>query len=106
MITKIQIIILILSLADISASFLYVNQFHNKYPEQDPTIIEANPILKFSIKQFGIKLGMIFGGIIVFGIMLLVVLNVKPNMHYYLAGVLTMMCIYHFLNFKLLRMGA
>jgi len=103
MLTKIQIIILILSLLDLSLSYLYINTFHNKYPEQDPTIIEANPILKNSIKHFGIVKGMIFGGLIVFSILLLIVLSAKENYHYFIAGALTLMSVYHFLNFQLLR---
>lgn len=104
MLKTIQIIILILSLVDLTCSYLYVNSFHNKYPEQDPTIIEANPILKMSMKYFGITNGMIFGGLIVFGILTLLVLSLKENGLYYLAGLFSMMLVYHFLNFQLLRM--
>lgn len=103
MITKIQIIILVLSLLDLTASFLYVNQFHNKYPNQDPTIIEANPILKYAIRVFGINIGMLVGGLIVFGIVLLLTLNLKVNYLYYIAGLFSMMIVYHVLNFRLLN---
>lgn len=103
MLTKIQIIILILSLVDLTASFFYVSTFHAKFPKEDFTQIEANPILKNSMKYFGITKGMLFGGIIVFGILLLLVLSMQENYHYYLAGVLTMMNLYHWLNFNLLR---
>jgi len=103
MLTKIQIAILVLSLIDLTASFLYVNTFHTKYPQADYTQIEANPIIKMALKHLGIVKGMIFGGLIVFGIMFLLVLSMKENFHYYLAGVLSMMCIYHLLNFNLLR---
>ena len=102
MIKTIAIIILVLSLLDLTASYLYVNQFSKKYPTVDPTIIEANPILKYSMKHFGVQKGMIFGGIIVFAIVLLVSLSIKENGLYYMAGVFSMMLIYHTLNFKLL----
>lgn len=105
MISKIQIAILVLSLLDLTASFLYVNQFHKMYPNQDPTIIEANPILKFSMKAFGVSLGMLVGGLIVFGIVLLLALNVKRELLFYMAGLFSMMLVYHVLNFKLLKMG-
>lgn len=105
MLTKIQIIILILSLIDLTASFFYISTFHNQYPNADYTQIEANPILKISMRQFGIKIGMLVGGIIVFGILLLLVLNLKENYHYFLVGALSTMLIYHFLNFYLLRIN-
>lgn len=103
MLTKIQIIILVLSLLDLSASYLYITKFHQKFPEQDPTIIEANPILKMAIREFGINVGMLVGGLLVFGIILLLVFNAKQNLRYFLAGMLTMMNVYHWLNFNLLR---
>lgn len=102
---KIQIIILIMSLVDLTCSFFYVNTFHTKFPSQDPTVIEANPILKYSMKQFGIKIGMLFGGAIVFGLLLLLTFRLQEKYLYYLAGAFTMMIIYHFLNFRLLRMS-
>jgi hypothetical protein len=104
MLTKIQIIILVMSVLDLTASFFYLNTFHSKYPTQDYTQLEANPIIKISMKHFGLITGMIIGGIIVFLIMLLLVLSVKENHHYYLAGLLSMMLVYHYLNFKLLSM--
>ena len=103
MLTKIQIIIIVLSLLDLTASYFYITTFNNKFPNQDPTIIEANPILKMSIQHFGILKGMIFGGLLVFSILLLVILTLNFKFHYYLAGVLSMMLIYHTLNFNLLK---
>lgn len=103
MLTKIQIIILVLSLIDLTASYFYISTFHNKFPKQDPTVIEANPILKMSIKHFGILKGIIFGGLIIFALVILLVLSMKPNFHYFLAGAFTIMILYHVLNFNLLR---
>ena len=103
MLTKLQIIIIVLSLLDLTASYFYVSTYHDKFPNANYTQIEANPILKMSLNLFGIEKGMIFGGLIVFSIMLLVILTLKINFHYYLAGVLSMMLIYHLLNFNLLR---
>jgi hypothetical protein len=74
------------------------------YPKQDATIIEANPILKYSMKALGINIGMLVGGLIVFGIVLLLVLNIKRELCFYMAGLFSMMLVYHVLNFKLLKM--
>ncbi|HED05839.1 MAG TPA: hypothetical protein ENI61_04050 [Ignavibacteria bacterium] len=103
MLNKIQLIILGLSLSDLIASYFYINIFHKKYPKQDPTIIEANIIIKLFIKKLGIKKGMIFGELIIFAIMLLIVLNINSNSQYFLLGTLSMMLIYHLLNFNLLK---
>jgi len=105
MLRTIQIVILVLSLLDLTASYFYVNQFHKMFPKRDSSQVEANPILKYSIKSFGVKEGMIFGGILVFFIVVLLVLNITDKYLYYLAGVFTMMLVYHGLNFKLLLGG-
>ena len=98
--SKLQIIILLMSLADLTATYLYVSTFHNKFPTLDYTSLEANPILKAAWKQLGLNIGMIVGGLIVFTILLLVVLSTPDKWLMYLAGVFTMMLIYHLLNFS------
>ena len=105
MLKTIQIIILVLSLLDLTASYLYLNQFNKMYPKHDATKLEANPILKYSIKNLGIQKGMIIGGLIVFGILLLLVLSLADKYLYYFAGLFTMMLVYHALNFKMLLQG-
>lgn len=99
MINKLQIIILILSLFDLTATYLYASQFHAKFPQLDYTTLEANPILRMSWRKFGLKAGMIIGGIIIFSLLILIVLSIEINWQYFLAGALSMMVVYHFLNF-------
>lgn len=100
MISKIQILIMVMSLIDITATYFYVSTFHAKFPQLDYTTLEANPILRMSWKKFGLGLGTIIGGFIVFSILSLIVLTASEKWQIYLAGVLSMMIIYHFLNFS------
>lgn len=100
MIKLIIIAILILSLLDLGATYLYISTFHKKFPQLDATQLEANPVLKMAMKQFGIAKGMLIGGIIIFAILLLIVFSLSEKWLYYLTGLFTMMLIYHFLNFS------
>lgn len=100
MIKLIIIAIIILSLLDLGATYLYINSFHKKFPTLDYTTLEANPILKLCMKYFGLTKGMLIGGIIVLVILLLIVFSLVEKWAYYLAGAFTMMLIYHFLNFS------
>jgi hypothetical protein len=100
MLNKIQIVILVLSLFDLGATYLYVNTFHAKFPQLDYTTLEANPILKTAWKNFGLTKGMIIGGAIVFSILFLIVYGASEKWQYFLFGLLVMMCVYHFLNFS------
>jgi uncharacterized integral membrane protein len=97
--TKLQILILIMSLIDLTATYFYVGTFHNKFPQLDYKTLEANPILRMAWTKFGLNWGMIIGGIIVFAILFLIIMTAPEKWHMYLAGVFTMMIIYHFLNF-------
>jgi hypothetical protein len=99
MIKTIAIIILIMSIIDLTATYFYVTTFHTKFPTLDYTTLEANPILKMSWKTFGLNVGMIVGGIVVFAILTLIVLNISDEWLYYLMGVFSMMIVYHLLNF-------
>jgi len=100
MISKLQIIILILSLLDLTATYLYASSFHTKFPQLDYKTLEANPIIRTSWKLFGLNLGMIIGGVIVLALLSLLVLSISDKWQYYLCGALSMMIIYHFLNFS------
>lgn len=99
MINKVQVIILILSVLDLTATYFYVSTFNAKFPKLDYTTLEANPILRMAWKRFGLQTGMIIGGAIVFALLTLVALTATEKWQAYLAGVLSMMIIYHFLNF-------
>ena len=101
----IVIAVIILSILDLTASFLYIRKFAEKNPKIDPTIIEVNPILKFSMKTFGITAGFIYGACLVFGIIILIVFSFAEKYLFYFAGAQSMMMIYHILNFKLLMMN-
>lgn len=100
MIKTISIIILVLSILDLSATYLYISNFHKKFPQLDHIALEANPILRTAMRHFGIAKGIIYGGVVVFLILLLIVLTSTEKWLYYLCGALSMMLIYHFLNFS------
>jgi hypothetical protein len=99
MIKTIVIIILIMSLVDLTATYFYVSTFKNKFPQLDYTALEANPILKTSWKLFGLQKGMIIGGLLVIALLSLIVLSVSEKWQYYLLGLFSMMIVYHLLNF-------
>lgn len=100
MIKTIQILILIMSLIDLGATYFYVSTFHTKFPTLDYTTLEANPILKMAWKNLGLGKGMIVGGLIVFSILTLLVFSMSEKWQWFFAGTLSMMIIYHLLNFS------
>jgi len=89
-----------MSLIDLTATYFYVSTFHVKFPQLDYTTLEANPILRMAWKKFGLNAGMIFGGVIVLGLASLIALTAPEKWQFFFAGLLTMMIVYHFLNFS------
>ena len=99
MINKLQILVMCMSLIDLTATYLYVSTFHSKFPQLDYTTLEANPVLRTAWKTLGLNLGMIIGGLVVFTLLSLLVLNISNNWQWFFCGTLSMMIIYHALNF-------
>lgn len=85
-------------LADLWATYHYVNEFHKKFPQSDYKTLEANPILRKSWEWFGLNIGMIIGGIIVFTLVVFIAFTLVDNWKYFFMGVFSMMLIYHLLN--------
>lgn len=100
MITKLQIIMIVLSLVDLTATYFYISAFHTKFPQLDYLSLEANPILKMSMQKLGLPWGYVLGAVIVFAIFLLLIFSITEKWQMFLTGALSMMCIYHILNFS------
>ena len=94
----IPIIIMIMCLIDILATYNYVNTFNKKFPKLDYKTLEANPILRNSWNLFGLKIGTIIGGLIVFSLVVILSFTINKEFQYYFMGVFSMMLVYHLLN--------
>lgn len=96
----IPIIILVMCLIDITATYNYVNTFNKKFPKLDYKSLEANPILRTSWNMFGLKVGSLIGGTIVFLLVFFIAFNLSKEWQYFFMGVFSMMIIYHILNWN------
>lgn len=96
----IEIIILCMCLIDIVATYNYVATFNKKFPKLDYKSLEANPILRTSWKVWGLKLGSLIGGAIVFTLVLFLVFTISNNWKWFFMGTFSMMIIYHILNWN------
>ena len=94
----IPIIILVMCLVDLFATYNYVATFNKKFPKLDYKTLEANPILRKSWDMFGLNKGMLIGGIIVFLIVCVMVFTLTNEWRYFFMGAFSMMLIYHLLN--------
>lgn len=100
MLKTVVIVVMIMSLLDLGATYVYISTFAHKFPELDAISLEANPILKLAMRQLGIEKGMIFGGIVVFLLLLIIITSLPEKWQFFLAGVLATTLLVHLLNFN------
>ena len=102
MITTIIFIMIVLFFTDMTLSYFFLKDCR-KVTKGDWTLIEANPIIRYFLREFGLGYGILIGSGFVFAILLVIVSITNEHMHYFLAGIYYMMCAFHFLNFMALR---
>ena len=99
----IRIIILILSVIDLSLTYKYLKTFKDMFPEKDYTLLEANPIIKLCLKKFGFPTGMFISAPIIFILLFIAIVIISTEWHYFAMGLFVMMIIYHFCNLNQLK---
>lgn len=65
-------LLLILSVIDITLTFVYLNQYHNWQPDKAFNQMESNPLLLFLINILGLNFGLVIGSIIIWSLLVLI----------------------------------
>ena len=99
----IEYIIIFLSFMDLLLSYLYLKQFIKMFPKTNYIILEANPFIKLSLKLFGFPIGMFVSIPFVIGMWILIVNLLEYQWLYFAMGTLSMMLIYHYVNYNQLK---
>ncbi len=88
---------------DLILTYKYLKIYAAKFPDKDFTVIESNPLIRFTIKQFGVGHGVAAGGVIILGILIILLKLLPVNWKFFLAGVYYMMVTFHLTNFLALK---
>lgn len=97
------LIVLGIFLIDMLLTYRYVKAYKKMYPKSEWYLCEANPILKSSMKAYGLEDGMVIGGFIL-GMMLIIILTIiSVEWQYFLFGLYSMVNIFHLVNWKALE---
>ena len=99
----IEIYILGVFLLDMFLTGLYLNEYKKRFPKNDWTLSEANPILRAYIREWGLVNGMVYGSLAILIILCMIVVLVNVNMRFFIGGFYSMAVIYHFVNFQALK---
>ena len=89
---------------DMVMTYLILDTYKKTVPDKDFTKVEQNPILRTCVKKLGLNIGMLFGIIILFVLLVLVLKFIfrTENWRYFLFGVYCMQIIFHYLNLNAL----
>ena len=96
-------LIILASAIDLLLSYVYVRQFRKMFPKLNWQQLEANPIIRLSWNFFGFGYGYIFSAVLIIVFWIFLVRIISINWLYFSSGLLSMMIIYHFLNFSQLK---
>ena len=82
----------------------YISLYKEKFPDKPYEQIEANPIIRFLIKKYGIACGVLFStGLIGTLVFILLAYVFNTNWNYFLLGVYMMMIVFHLKNITMLK---
>ncbi len=99
----IKYIIILLSCIDLLLSYLYLRQFIKMFPKTNYIILEANPLIRLSLKLFGFPKGMFISSPFVIVMWIVIVSLLSYEWLYFAMGILSMMLIYHYVNYNQLK---
>ncbi len=95
--------IFLASMSDLILTYFYLDMYRKRFPKNDWTLSEQNPIIRACVKMLGLETGMVVSGPIVLGLVMLVTYFLGSHGRFFLGGFLTMAVIVHFLNFAAVR---
>ena len=72
------IILMSLSLIDLSATYFYIYKYKQWQPDKPYNLIENNPLLVFLWNNFGLHLGMFIGSVIILSLIYIVGKSAHP----------------------------
>ena len=68
----VTVLLLVLSFADLTATFIFVQKYIGWQPNKPLNLIENNPLLVFLWNQFGLILGTIIGTVIIWTLLYII----------------------------------
>lgn len=103
MISILIILVILFFIFDMILTYRYVNSYKEMYPKNDWSLAEANLILRFFMKKFGLVDGVVYGGTIIL-FMLIITIRLLPDYYgMFLLGMYFMANVYHFVNWSALK---
>ncbi len=92
-----------LFLLDMYLTFKYIESYKNKFPKNDWTLAEANPIIRYFIKARGLQEGMVYATFTI-GVLLLGIIVISTNNFlWFLSGMYFMVNVHHFVNWQAIK---
>ena len=88
---------------DMLFTYKYLNLYRLRFPKHDWTKSEANPIIRFCVKQLGLNVGVVCSALIILFIIILLISYLGELAKFFLGGVYSMALVFHWINFMALK---
>ncbi len=88
---------------DLFLTYKFLDLYRTKYKGDDYVKAEANFLIRYCIRKFGLKQGIIISGTIIFLLLLVLIAILPKEWKYFFAGVYYMMVVFHFSNFLAIK---
>ena len=97
------VILMSLSLIDLSATYHYVYKYKVWQPDKPFNLIENNPLLVFLWNTFGLHLGMFIGAVVILSLIFIVGKSAHPIVSLFLFLLIAYALHNHYTNINLIQ---
>lgn len=98
-----ETIIILTFLLDMYLTRQYLTLYKKRFPKNDYTQAEANPIIRFSVKRLGLNLGIFVSGLIIISILLIVFTFIPESSKWFFLGIYYMANVHHYVNNRAMK---
>ncbi len=99
----IEIVVFAGAILDLVLTYNYLRIYRRKFPDKNYIVIEANPLIRWGIRNFGLSNGVAYSGMAILFILGLLLYYLPSNAKWFLAGAYYMMVTFHLTNLLALK---
>ncbi len=95
-----------LLLLDLFLTHSYLQLYQKRFPKNDWTVAEANPIIRYATRKLGLNQGMIVSGTIIMGIVMIVLVAIPTKYEaskWFFVGLYYSVNVHHFINNRAMK---
>lgn len=81
----------------------YLKLYKERFPKNDWTLAESNPLIRFLVRRFGLNEGLFISTLIISGILIALLLFIPEGSKWFFLGIYYMANVHHFVNNRAMK---